>query len=94
MVVNINKRKIMAWFYDWSPASPNEYELNRIKAYLDFDEQDIVEQLKPPYETYFYKNKLGKDVSCRILIRRENGGIVVRNENGCDVYLTEKDLFR
>ncbi len=84
----------MDWFNDWHPMSIEEINMLRMKAYLDFAEQDRVEMLKPPFETYFYKNKLGKDVSCRILIRRDNGEIIVRNENGCNICLTENDLFR
>jgi hypothetical protein len=64
-----------------------------LKAYLDWDELEKVEQLQPPYETYNYKTQAGKIIACRVLVRRKNGEIVVRNENGVDICLTAKDLF-
>jgi|LakMenE18May11ns_1017448.scaffolds.fasta_scaffold6914594_1 hypothetical protein len=74
--------------------SMNEDEIDfyRIKSYLDFGEMEKVEELMPPYEIVYYKNRKGKLVTARILIRRNNGEIIVRNTNGVDVCLTEKDL--
>jgi len=83
----------MDWFNDWSPMEQSKIDMIRMKAYLDFAEQEKVEQLEPPYETYNYKNKAGKIITCRVLIRRENGEIVVRNQNGVNVCLIENDLF-
>jgi len=83
----------MDWFNDWSPMEQSKIDMMRMKAYLDFTEQEKVEQLEPPYETYNYKNKAGKIMTCRVLIRRENGEIVVRNQNGVNVCLIENDLF-
>ena len=79
---------------NWISATQNEVEYIKIKAYLDWAEVEQVEQLSPPYETYFYKNKLGNDMACRVLVRRKNGEIIVRNQNGVDVCLTENDLFK
>jgi hypothetical protein len=81
------------WFDDWSPMKQSEIDMTRMKAYLDWAEQEQVEDLEPPYETYNYKNKAGKLMTCRILIRRKNGEIIVRNQNGVNVCLTENDLF-
>lgn len=73
----------------------NDEEINmfRMKAYLDFAEVDKVESLELPYETASYKNKKGNLMDCRILIRRNNGEIIVENLNGCRICLTEKDLI-
>ena len=84
----------MDWFNNWHPMIPEEIDMLRMKAYLDFAEIEQVADLEPPFETYFYKNKLGKDMICRVLIRRKNGEVIVRNQNGVDVCLTENDLFK
>jgi len=82
------------WTTDWTPLPQSEIDMTRMKAYLDFAEVEQVADLEPPFETYFYKNKLGKDMICRVLIRRKNGEVIVRNQNGVDVCLTENDLFK
>lgn len=71
-----------------------EEEINntRMKAYLNFDEQEIAKDLLPPYEVYKYKNRKGDWVACRVLLRRDDGDVIVINTNGCQVCLTEQDL--
>jgi hypothetical protein len=75
------------------PMGKDEIDFYRLKAYLDFGETEKVEELMPPYEIVYYKNRKGNLVTARILIRRKNGEIIVRNINGVDVCLTEKDLI-
>ena len=75
------------------PMGKDEIDVYKIKAYLDFGETEKVEELMPPYEIVYYKNRKGNLVAARILIRRKNGEIIVRNINGVDVCLTEKDLI-
>jgi hypothetical protein len=81
------------WLDDWVPMEQNKIDMTRMKAYLDFAEQERSDELQPPYETYNYKNRNGKLMVCRVLVRRKNGEIVVRNQNGVNVCLTENDLF-
>jgi len=75
------------------PMGKDEIDFYRLKTYLDFGETEKVEELMPPYEIVYYKNRKGNLVTARILIRRKNGEIIVRNINGVDVCLTEKDLI-
>jgi len=75
------------------PMGKDEIDFYRLKSYLDFGETEKVEELMPPYEIVYYKNRKGNLVTARILIRRKNGEIIVRNINGVDVCLTEKDLI-
>ena len=91
----------MNWFKDrmkddlWVkdlPIAQNEIDMTRMRAYLDFAETEKVEDLIPPYEVVYYKNMKGNLVSARVLIRRKNGEIVIKNINGVYVCLTEKDL--
>lgn len=76
---------------EFKPMSKEEIDSRRIKAYLSFDEED--DKLESN-EKFYYKNKRGESISCIILIKRDNGEIVVQNSNGCRVCLTEKDLFK
>jgi hypothetical protein len=87
---------MMNWFYDyeWSDAPLDERDRNRMKAYLSFEEEeDEVKAQTPPYRIYYYKNLKNELVPCRILIKRDNGEVVVERSNGCRICLTEKDLY-
>lgn len=64
----------------------------RIKAMLSFDEEEHLKAFGPAPEIYTYKNRLGKEVFCQILVERENGEVIVQNKNGCKVCLSKKDL--
>lgn len=75
---------------DFKPMSKEEINNLRMKAYLSFDEE---EEKLDSSEKYYYKNKLGNLVSCVIILKRDNGEIVVENEKGCRVCLREKDLI-
>lgn len=84
---------MMNWFYEWSDAPLDAWDRNRMKAYLSFEEEDEVKAQPPPYRIYYYKNLKNELVPCRILIRRDNGEIVVERSNGCRICLTETDLY-
>jgi len=86
----------MDWFNDWDPAPQPEIDMSRMKAYLDFAEHEKIEDLKIDnwkFPQGYYFNKLGQKVTCNILIKRNNGEIVVENQNGCLVCLTKDKLF-
>ena len=76
---------------EFKPMSKEEINSRRMKAYLSFDEED--DKLESD-EKFYYKNKNGESISCVILIKRDNGEIVVENSDGCRVCLKEKDLFK
>ena len=63
----------------------------RIKAILSFDEEEI--QNTDPQFTHKYKNSLGQDIPCRILLTRESGEIVIQNINGTNVCLNGEKLI-
>ena len=96
----------MDWFNDWNPMSMNnwnsmsitreEIDMTRMKAYLDFAETERVLDLKSDnfeFPQKYYFNTLGQKVTCKVLIERKNGEIIVENQNGCFVCLTEDKLF-
>ncbi len=70
-----------------------ERDENRLKAYLSFEEEDIVSD-KNNFESAKYLNKRGEEITCKILIRRDNGEIVVINQKGVKVCLTEDKLIK
>ncbi len=71
-----------------------EIDAARIKAMLSFDEEEAVSRIEPPYELWKYQNSLGQYVTCRILVRRSSGEIVVQNINGTRVCLTETQIHK
>jgi len=75
----------------FKPATKEEIENNRISAYLSFDEEDIANEFNG--YTHKYKNLKGNYLKCYILLERDNGQIVVRNENGVNCCLTKERLI-
>lgn len=66
----------------------NGTSVNHIKALIGFGEEESKEA-----GSYYYLNKLGDSINCKVILRRDNGEVVVINENGCQVCLTENDLY-
>jgi hypothetical protein len=75
---------------EYKPMSKDEIDSLRLKAYLSFDEE---KSLVVSTENGFYRNRLGRLMHCRVILRRENGEIVVENENGCRLCLTDDSFF-
>ncbi len=74
-------------FKSMSSSDLDEY---RIKAILSFDEEERANDFNG--WTHTYKNIKGDVLKCYILIERDNGDIVVKNENGANCCLTKERL--
>jgi len=74
--------------------SKTEIDETRIKAMLSFEEEEALAKAKPSDELWVYQNSKGEDVPCIILIRRSPEEIVVQNDNGTRVCLSETQLSR
>jgi hypothetical protein len=77
---------------EWKSMGREDIDSNRMKAYLSFDEQEE----GPNVDTdivYYYINKKGDTVNCNSIYVRDNGEVVVVNENGCQVVLDKSELF-
>jgi len=85
--------KILSDIVEFKSMSTEEVDENRLKAYLSFDEEEIVSNTEN-FEYTKYLNKNGEMVECKILLRRGNGEIIVINNNGCKVCLTEGELIK
>ena len=83
----------MDWFSDWYPMPMQRAEIDmlRMKAYLSFQEEKTIAG-KTDFKPASYTNKLGDKILCTVLVERDNGEIVVRNEKGCLVCLTEDSI--
>lgn len=77
---------------EFKTMSSEEVDRYRIKSYLSFEEEDIIRG-KEFFESAKYLNKKGEEVDCKILLRRDNGEIIVVNQNGVKVCLTEDKLI-
>ena len=85
--------KILTDRIEYKSMSREEIDKHRIKATLDFDEEELVKS-KVSYESAKYLNKKGDEVDCHILLERDNGEIIVQNLNGVRVCLTEDKLIK
>lgn len=77
---------------EWLDTTLEEIEKMRMKAYLSFAEQEE----GPNVDTdivYYYINKRGDTVNCNAIYARNNGEVIVVNENGCQVVLDKSKLF-
>jgi hypothetical protein len=76
----------------WRSMNQEEVDSTRMKAYLSLDEQES----GPNVDTdivYYYINKKGDTVNCNAIYVRDNGEVVVVNENGCQVVLDKSKLY-
>jgi hypothetical protein len=76
----------------WRSMTQEEVDSTRMKAYLSFAEQES----GPNVDTdivYYYINKKGDTVNCNVIYARDNGEVIVVNENGCQVVLDKSKLY-
>lgn len=73
--------------------SPQEIDSLRMKAYLSFDEEEVVRQMGVSDKPYYYKNSKNELIPCHIIFKRDNGEIIVERSNGCRICLMQKDLI-
>lgn len=77
---------------EWKEMSQEEIDKTRMKAYLSFDEMEM----DPNVDTsinYYYINSKGDKVKCNVIYSRDNGEVIVVNENSCQVMLTKDKLY-
>jgi hypothetical protein len=77
---------------EWKSMTKDEIDSNRMKAYLSFDEMEEGLNVDSDIQ-YYYINKKGDTVNCNAIYVRDNGEVVVVNENGCQVVLDKSKLY-
>jgi hypothetical protein len=68
-----------------------EIEKMRMKAYLSFDEIEEGSNVDSNIQ-YYYFNRKGDKVKCNALYLRDNGDVIVKNENGAQVMVRQRNL--
>ena len=72
-------------------SSTEEIDTMRINAYLSFDEMGEIPNVDVDIQ-YYYMNRKGNKIYCKALFVRDNGEVIVINENGCQVMLDKSKL--
>lgn len=76
----------------WLDTTREEIEKMRMKAYLSFDEQEAGPNVDTSIQ-YYYINLKGDTINCNAIFVRDNGDVIVVNENGCQVLISKTKLF-